>query len=107
MAGRRHDANCSLLKARLVAAAHGAEAVFPWCDAELIDGMTIIDLGNAPEFTISIETNTLDHYSSREAVRTKDQAVELEEVIVNAIEVPGRTDEGVEVDRRHLAAPLT
>lgn len=37
-----------------------------------------IDLGNAPEFTISIETNTLDHYSSREAVRTKDQAVELE-----------------------------
>lgn len=37
VAGRRHDANCSLLKARLVAAAHGAEAVFPWCDAELID----------------------------------------------------------------------
>jgi asparagine synthase (glutamine-hydrolysing) len=37
VAGRHHDANCSLLKARLAAAAQGAEAVFPWCDADLID----------------------------------------------------------------------
>ena len=37
VAGHHHDANCSLLKGRLAAGAHGAEAVFPWCDADLID----------------------------------------------------------------------
>ena len=33
------------------------------------------DLGNVPEFNLSREVETLDHFSSREGVRTKDQSV--------------------------------
>ena len=33
------------------------------------------DLGNVPEFNLSREIETLEHFSSREGVRTKDQSV--------------------------------
>jgi hypothetical protein len=35
------------------------------------------DLGNVPEFELTPELETLDHYSSREGVRTKDKSVVL------------------------------
>lgn len=35
------------------------------------------DLGNAPEFTVNIETETLEHQSSREGLQTVDKEVTL------------------------------
>lgn len=36
------------------------------------------DLGNAPEFNLTIEEEKLDHYSSRGGVRQKDDSISLE-----------------------------
>ncbi|MGE4572521.1 MAG: hypothetical protein AB7E09_07245 [Candidatus Izemoplasmatales bacterium] len=38
----------------------------------------LLDLGNAPAFSINIETEKLDHYSSRSGLRVKDKSVILE-----------------------------
>lgn len=44
------------------------------------DGVStgLLDLGNAPAFNISIETDKLDHFSSRSGLKTKDKSVILE-----------------------------
>jgi hypothetical protein len=42
------------------------------------DGQTTFkDMGNAPEFEFTPNTDTLDHFSSREGVKTKDKTVVL------------------------------
>lgn len=38
----------------------------------------LLDLGNAPSFSVSITTDKLDHYSSRSGLRVKDKSVLIE-----------------------------
>lgn len=50
--------------------------------ARFLDGTTTPDgffyIGNTPEFNLTIEAQTLDHYSSDEGIREKDDSVPLE-----------------------------
>ena len=50
--------------------------------ARFLEGTTTPDgffyIGNTPEFSLNIESETLDHYSSDEGIREKDDSVPLE-----------------------------
>ncbi len=42
------------------------------------EGGSAVDLGNVPEFEFTPELETLDHYSSRSGIRSKDRSVALQ-----------------------------
>lgn len=52
-------------------------------------------LGNVPEASMSVETTTLDHYSSEQATRVKDQSVQLEVNRSLSFTIDSMTDENL------------
>lgn len=52
-------------------------------------------LGNVPEASMSVETTTLDHYSSEQATRIKDQSVQLEVNRTLSFTIDSMTDENL------------
>jgi hypothetical protein len=52
-------------------------------------------LGNVPEASMSVETTTLDHFSSEQATRVKDQSVQLEVNRTLSFTIDSMTDDNL------------
>ena len=77
--GRHHDANCSMLKARLAAGIQAAQAVFPWCDADIIAYCFNLPdsyrRGNRSEGNKPLVRRMLQKYADYDAVTQSRKAI--------------------------------